>query len=208
MGMLCDAIEVALSRGADERHAYQTKVISMADQAFKDIETKLQGSVHAAHEHAASVDERRLQDAVMQQARVLARVKSTAADAEANEIEAKMKFTKADLKYKASVKDSTTAELEYASALKAKKTLDDHLVSIETMKTKEYTKRHATAAVNALQAFGVDSSLLATLRGVLSKTVEERGEFDGLSGELPSGSMVDWTTNELNPKFWVTLLTV
>lgn len=28
-------------------------------------------------------------------------------------------------------------------------------------------------------------------------------EFDGLSGEWPCGSMVDWTENKMNHKFWV-----
>eukprot|EP00051_Salpingoeca_urceolata_P000384 m.33874 g.33874 ORF g.33874 m.33874 type:complete len:555 (+) comp10536_c0_seq1:149-1813(+) len=32
--------------------------------------------------------------------------------------------------------------------------------------------------------------------------------FDGLSGEWPCGTMVDWNTAELNAKFWITLLTL
>lgn len=31
-------------------------------------------------------------------------------------------------------------------------------------------------------------------------------KFDGTSGEWASGTMVDWTSNQLNAKFWVTLL--
>merc|ERR1719201_283659 len=31
-------------------------------------------------------------------------------------------------------------------------------------------------------------------------------KFDGTSGEWPSGTMVDWNSNQLNAKFWVTLL--
>merc|ERR1719359_2103373 len=74
--MLCEAATVALAVYADERHPFQAKVVSMTEKAFNEIESKLQAAVSAAQARVDSLDEGKLQDAVMQQAQALAHLKS------------------------------------------------------------------------------------------------------------------------------------
>merc|ERR1712139_349782 len=73
------------------------------------------------------------------------------------------------------------------------------------MKAEALVKRSATKATTDLTSLGVDASLLATLNGVITKPVEERGEFDALTlsnldAELAEkGKAVNAKLSELEP---------
>merc|ERR1719162_998536 len=177
----------------------------MAEKAFTEIEAKLQAAVSAAQERVESCDESKLQDAFMRSAQVLAHWKSTAANCEADNLEAKMKFQKANEKEKSLLMESTTGEFEHSDASRTKDTVDGLLLAAEKMKAEQFTKRDATKVTTDLKSFGVDASLLATLHGVITKPVEERGEFDALTlsnldSELAEKrKVIDANLSELEP---------
>merc|ERR1719199_1105278 len=92
-----------------------------------------------------------------------------------------MKLPKASERLKSVQKEALADDLEHAEASRAKEKLDGILQAVEQMKAEAVVKKVATKTIKDLTSFGVDASLLATLHGVITKPVEERGEFDALT---------------------------
>lgn len=203
--MLSQALKLSLTVYADERHESQQSIVEMAQEAFAGIEKRLEAAVADAHVNITSIDEEKLQALVAHHARERANIKGIAASAEAALVQATINAKKAQEALSVALTRQKAEDTEFNELASQKVKFDQTFERLALMKNSENNSRDIGRLTTDLKAYGVDTSIAATLHSVLTKKPTERGEFDhvtlaNLDAELASrAKAVDAQLNILSP---------
>lgn len=175
--MVASMLAPALESYKDQRHAFQTTVVTMAAECLSAVESAMVAKEQALQKQIAEGPTEKIRrEAALSAAAAPADAARDGAKAKKVELVEK---TAAEKVAQIALKDALAKQKE---SEKGKEAIEATMKKLEDAKAKidaaAGDKKAAVAAVKALKAFGFEDSLLNTAPTAIAKNVEDRGSFD------------------------------